>query len=173
MSDLKQYKIEIFGLSNNTHQFNFNFDDDFFATFENSPVSKGKGVCTIDLTKTNLVITLVFQINGIIELECDRSCKFYNYPISIWKQVVYKYGNEEKELSENAFLILKRTQEINIANFLYESINLEVPMKKLHPEFQNDEETDEIIYTSKEFNKDKEDKKGIFDPRWEALKKLK
>lgn len=170
MRDLKQYKIEIFGLSNSTHQFEFEFNETFFSLFENSLVSKGKGTCVIDLTKTDSMITLDFNIKGSIELECDRSLDLYDHPIEVSKELIYKYGDEEKELSEDVFVIPKGTQELNIATFLYESINLEVPMKKLHPKFQNEEESDEMIYSSKE---DKEAKDETVDPRWEALKKLK
>ena len=170
MKDLKAYKIEIFGLSNNTHDFNFTFDDDFFSHFENSLVSKGKGTCDVVLTKTDAMITVDLTIKGAIELECDRSLELFNYPIAVEKEIIYKYGDEEKELSEDVFVILKGEQEINISTFLYESISLEVPMKKLHPKFQDDSEDDEVVYTS---DADEQSQEESTDPRWEALKKLK
>lgn len=170
MKDLKAYKIEIFGLSNSTHDFNFTFNNDFFSHFENSLVSKGKGTCDVILTKTDSMITLNLAISGSIELECDRSLELFDFPISINKEIIYKYGDEEKELSDDVFVILKGEQEINIASFLYESISLEVPMKKLHPKFQNDPESDEMIYVSEA---DRESQEESVDPRWEALKKLK
>lgn len=168
MRDLKQYKIEIFGLSNNTHHFDFEFEEEFFSLFENSLISKGKGTCKIDLTKTDSMITLDFNIQGTIELECDRSLELFDYPIEIEKELIFKYGDEEKELSEDVRVIPKGTQEINIADFLYESIHLEIPMKKLHPKFQNEEESDEMIYKSDDEKKEDNE----VDPRWEALKKL-
>ena len=170
MKDLKAYKIEIFGLSNSTHDFNFKFSDDFFTLFENSLVSKGKGTCDVILTKTDAMITLNLSISGTIELECDRSLEHFDFPIAVNKEIIYKYGDEEKELSEDVFVILKGAQELNIATFLYESISLEVPMKKLHPKFQNEPESDEMIYVSET---DKESQDESIDPRWEALKKLK
>ncbi|MEO9485028.1 MAG: DUF177 domain-containing protein [Ekhidna sp.] len=170
MQDLKAYKIEIFGLSNSTHDFNFTFSDDFFSHFENSLVSKGKGSCDVILAKTDSMITLNLKIEGAIELECDRSLELFDFPISINKEIIYKYGDEEQELSEDVFVIQKGEQEINIAAFLYESISLEVPMKKLHPKFQDESENDEMIYVS---DPQKESQEESIDPRWEALKKLK
>lgn len=169
MKDLKAYKIEIFGLSNSSHEFNFEFNDDFFSLFENSLVSKGKGTCDVILTKTDSMITLNLAIGGSIELECDRSLEHFDFPISINKEIIYKYGDEEKELSDDVFVILKGEQEINIASFLYESISLEIPMKKLHPKFQDESESDEMIYISEV---DKESQEESIDPRWEALKSL-
>ncbi|MEO9871337.1 YceD family protein [Ekhidna sp.] len=170
MKELKAFKIEIFGLSNSTHDFSFTFNDDLFAHFENSLVSKGKGACDVILTKTDAMITLNLTIKGSIELECDRSLELFDFPISVNKEIVYKYGDEEKELSEDVFVILKGEQEINIASFLYESISLEVPMKKLHPKFQDEPDSDGMIYISET---DKESQEESTDPRWEALKKLK
>ncbi|WP_420577997.1 YceD family protein [Ekhidna sp.] len=170
MKDLKAYKIEIFGLSNSTHDFNFTFDDEFFSHFENSLVSKGKGTCDVVLAKTDSMITVDLTIKGIIELECDRSLEPFDYPIAVEKEIIYKYGDEEKELSEDVFVILKGEQEINISTFLYESISLEVPMKKLHPKFQDESDDDEMIYIS---DTDEQSQEESTDPRWEALKKLK
>jgi uncharacterized metal-binding protein YceD (DUF177 family) len=55
---------------------------------------------------------------------------------------------------------------------MYEFIALEIPMKKLHPRFQNetdDEAEGKVIYSSgTEASEDEP-----IDPRWEVLKKLK
>jgi len=170
MKGLKAYKMDIFGLKNGTHEFDFDFDDAFFEEFESSLVSKGKGTCKILMNKSDSMITLEFNILGSIELTCDRSLELFDYPIDVTKSIVYKYGDEEKELSEDVFVILKTTQEIRIDAFLYELINLEVPMKKLHPRFLEDEnEEDEMIFTSES---DEEKEEDSVDPRWEALKKL-
>jgi uncharacterized metal-binding protein YceD (DUF177 family) len=65
---------------------------------------------------------------------------------------------------------------LNVGQFLYEYIALALPMKRIHPKFQEQEEDDDdetegkIIYTSQTEEDDSEVK---IDPRWEALKKLK
>ncbi len=170
MKELKEYKIEIFGLSNKTHDFSFAFTADFFTHFENSLINKGKGTCDVVLIKTDSMITLNLNIEGLIELTCDRSLELFDYPITVTKEIIFKYGDEEKELSEDVFVILKSEQKINITSFLYELISLEVPMKRLHPKFQDETEDDEMIYISEKENQSQEDS---IDPRWEALKKLK
>lgn len=169
MKNSRRYKIDIFGLSNDTHTFDFEYDNTFFSEFEHSLVSKGKGSCNVGLVKSDLMLDLNLKIEGTVELICDRSLEKFNYEVSISQEVIFKYGDEEKELSENVFVITPDKQEINISDFLYESISLEIPMKKLHPKFEDDGEDDELIYSSTE-DENKEDK---VDPRWEALKKLK
>lgn len=171
MKELKKFNIDIFGLSNATYEFEFPFDDTFFGAFENSLVKKGSGVCKNDLIKSSSMITLRFNIEGSIELICDRSLEKFDYPIAISKEVIFKFGIEEKELDDDVYIILKDTQRINIANFLYQFILLEIPMKKLHPTFKDEAEEDELIYISK--TDDRSTSEDKIDPRWEALKKLK
>ena len=119
--------------------------------------------------KTDSMLNLTLGIEGTIKLICDRSLDSFDYPISVQQELIFKYGDEEKELSENVFVILKSTQSINISYHLFETISLEVPMKKLHPKFENESNEDELFYSS---NSDEEKQENV-DPRWEALKKLK
>jgi len=54
---------------------------------------------------------------------------------------------------------------------MYEFISLEIPIKKLHPKFRDEEDDNgegKIVYKSES----KDDDSDI-DPRWEKLKKLK
>lgn len=169
MRVLRDYKIEIFGLKNGSHEFQFGFDDDLFAEFENSLIHKGKGICDVKMEKTDAMMTLQFEVSGMIQLECDRSLELFQHPIAIKKDLIYKYGDEDKELSEDVFVISKGTQELNIASFLYEIIHLELPMKKIHPKFQDGNEDDELIFSSEEETKNEDS----VDPRWDALKNLK
>jgi uncharacterized metal-binding protein YceD (DUF177 family) len=168
MKALKEFNIEIFGLSNKTHHFNFEFNDQFFDEFENSLVKKGTGACEVELIKTDSMITLNLSIAGSVELTCDRSLEQFDYPIESTKELVFKYGIEEKELSDDVYVILKDTQRINISDFLYQFISLEIPMKKLHPKYEG-KDADPLIYQS---DTEDEDENKV-DPRWEALKKLK
>ena len=168
MRAFRDYKIEIFGLKNGAHEFDFSFNNDFFEAFESSLLSKGKGFCKVKMEKSDSMISLQFRVDGDIELECDRSLELFDHPIKTEKELIYKYGDEEKELSEDVYVITKGTQELNIASFLFEIIHLEIPMKKVHPKFQDENDGDEMIFSSEE-----ETENDSVDPRWEALKKLK
>ncbi|MEM9896204.1 MAG: DUF177 domain-containing protein [Bacteroidota bacterium] len=170
MKDLRAYQIEIFGLSNKKHVFNFEFDSHLFGLFEKSLVKTGKGICLVELEKSDSMLSLLISVEGTIELECDRSLKLFDHPISVKKSLIYKYGDEEKELSEDVFVIPKSQQEINIGTFLYETISLEVPMRKIHPDHKDIETENGMFYTSQ--SSEEEDSVSN-DPRWDILKKLK
>lgn len=169
MKKLRQYKVDIYRLGDGTHKFDFAFDDDFFSLFSSSLVNKGKGSCRAVVVKSTFVIRVTLHIAGMVELVCDRSLELYNHNVEFTQELIYKYGEEEKELGENMFAITNDTQEINIGKFIYEFISIKIPMKKLHPKFKNENDIDELIYSSDTAVMKEEN----MDPRWEFLKKLK
>eukprot|EP00657_Telonema_sp_P-1_P011958 TRINITY_DN784_c0_g1_i1.p1 TRINITY_DN784_c0_g1~~TRINITY_DN784_c0_g1_i1.p1 ORF type:complete len:181 (-),score=14.95 TRINITY_DN784_c0_g1_i1:5-547(-) len=105
-------------------------------------ISKGKLTANISLNKSETMIQTVFRIKGSIELECDRSLDLFNFPIDLERPFIYKLGNEHEELSDEVVVIPRDTQQLNVASIMFEFIGLEIPMKKLHPRFQ--EEDDDI-----------------------------
>ena len=81
-----------------------------------------------------------------------------------------KYGDEAIELSDDVEIIPFNTQQVNVAKYMYEFISVAIPMKKLHPRYNEEIDEDQIIYSS---NEDEEEDKAEIDPRWIELKKLK
>jgi len=180
MKGLSAFNIEIYKLSNSKHYYDFEVDDAFFENFENSPVEKGKLLVKVALDKRETLIEVVVSISGNIELTCDRSLELFDFPTDIEDRLIFKYGSEEMEVDDEITIITHNTQRINIAQFIYESIVLSVPYKKLHPKFVADEEEEDsstgvMIY--QDSAKDPDDKEpendDEIDPRWEILKRLK
>lgn len=173
----KKYDIHIYKLSNGVHEYQFEIGKEFFEMFDGDLVENGQLNAVVSLNKSDSMIQVDFNIKGSLELECDRSLEKFDFPIHIDQNMIYKYGEEDKELSEDVFVIEKNTQTLNVAGIMYEFIGLEIPMKKLHPKFQKEEDEDDesegsMIYTS-EAEEDIEQKEEDIDPRWAALKNLK
>jgi len=171
----KQFDIHIYKLSNGAHEYDFELKDEFFEMFDGDLLNKGNLTARVVLNKSDSMIQAEFIIEGSIKLECDRSLELFDYPLRVKKDLMFKYGDEDKELSDDVYVIEKNTQTLNVAKVIFEFIGLEVPMKKLHPKFA-DEDLDEensFIYTSGEEENDIEQEEEIIDPRWDALKKLK
>ena len=177
MKGLKQFDIHIFKLTIGTHDYQFKITDEFFELFENEMVEQGNLDVNISLSKSETMIEMDFDIKGTVVLECDRSLDHFDFAIDALKTMRYRLGDEHQELSDELMVIPKDSQLINIASLLFEFIGLEIPMKKLHPRFQDEEDDDPdeellAIYTSEE-DDESEDQEETVDPRWEALKKLK
>lgn len=167
------FGINIIGLSHGTHVFNYELNEDFFKQYGANEIKKGNLRATVDLKKHETFIECFLNVKGTIEATCDRSLESFDLPITVDQLVVYKFGNEDKEVSENVQMISRDTATLDIGQPLYEYVLLAIPLKKIHPRFQ-DEETEEettLIYSTESEEKEQEEKP--IDPRWEKLKKLK
>ena len=91
--------------------------------------------------------------------------------MKINRKMIFKFGEAVEEVSDEITIIPQDLQQLDVGQFIYEYIVLEVPIKKIHPRYQSDSEEDEteegkLIYQS-------EKSEDAIDPRWEELKKLK
>jgi len=174
-SELRKYQIDIYNLSNKVHEYQFEILNSLFEDKAYSIVEKGSGICDLKLDKSETMIQLFLSITGKVELTCDRSLDPFDLPLEIEEKIIIKYGEEDKVLDDDIIVIRKDTPSINVSEYIYEFINLAVPMKKLHPRYRQDEDDEEtMFYSSNSSEQDnKEEKAEDIDPRWAALKKLK
>lgn len=170
MSLLRDFEIDIARLELGSHQFSFKIDDSFFKLFEGSLLEKGKLDVLVNLDKKTALLSLTFGIHGVVQLICDRSLDAFDYSIDVEKDHILKYGDEPVEISDELEVIPFNTQSINVANYLYEFITVSIPMKKLHPRYNDESWDDQIIYRSAG---EDEVENPEPDPRWSELKKLK
>lgn len=163
------YTVNIVGLSTKAHTFDFRIGDEFFGQYGTEILSGGEFEVKVVLDKHETFIDADFSITGKAKLVCDRSLEPFDEPVKINRKVMFKYGDEPSELTDEIIIIARDQQSLELGQLIYEFISLEIPIKKLHPRFRNEDDDGEgkIVYKSEEG-----DKKEI-DPRWEKLKKLK
>jgi len=170
----QDFKVNIIGLSQKVHRFEYDFGDEFFGIYGKALLEGGDFKASVTLDKHETMIEGNFHITGIAHLICDRSLEPFDFPMDIDKKIIFKYGEEEKELSEEIVLITRNQAQLDVGQYMYELIGVEIPMKKLHPTFKSDnlEDSDvHLVYTTPTTESEKEE--DAIDPRWEKLKKLK
>lgn len=178
--DVGLYSVNIVGLSNKVHQFEYEFGDEFFRQYGTGVVSKGRFRAEIALNKHETFIEADFRIKGAAVLTCDRSLEEFDYPIWTTRKVLFKYGDADEEISDEIVMIHRDAVSLELGQYIYEFIVLAVPMKKLHPRFRLEESLEDdtaegkIVYSSdKSDETKKDDDDDNIDPRWNILKKLK
>lgn len=179
----RQFELDIYKLSNRKHNYEFDIDDQFFEMFEDSFISKGKLHVSLELDKSETMIIVDFIIKGNIELVCDRSLDEFNHGVFAERNLIFKFGEEFEEISDEIVIIPKNTQQLDVSQYIYEFIGLSIPMKKLHPRFcdeefdeTEDEETESVLIFSTHSDEESEPEEGegnIADDVWEKLKKFK
>jgi uncharacterized protein len=179
--DVGAYSVNIIGLSNKLHQFEYEIGDEFFRRYGTNLVSQGRFKADVALNKHETFIEADFKIKGSVTLTCDRSLEPFDYPIWLTKKILFKYGEANEEISDEIIMIERDTATLELGQYIYEFIALAIPMKKLHPRFRvedaQEDETAEgkIVYSSESPNENKgdDDDQDAIDPRWNILKKLK
>jgi uncharacterized metal-binding protein YceD (DUF177 family) len=175
---LNEYDINLVGLKDKKHEYDFVLDNGFFELFEQNLVNGGQLTAHVEMDKSPLLLNFDISINGVVNLTCDRSLEEFDYQVEIHQNLLIKFGDEDLELDENVLQITHGAQKINMAQHLFDYIGLAIPMKKLHPRFVADEaeEGDILIYsTAKETGEagtEEDGKEENNDPRWDILKNL-
>ncbi len=171
---MKDFNINIVGLSNQKHSYRFEISDSFFEWQGRQIVETGDFVVNLVLDKHPTFIEALFEITGQAHLVCDRSLEPFDRPMKVDRKLIFKYGEENKEVSEEIVVIARDTDQLAVAQYIYEFICLEIPIKKIHPRFCGEEEIGDLgtlVYQSVPADQKEED--DVIDPRWEKLKKLK
>lgn len=166
---MKHFVIPFAGLKAGTYDFAFEIDDEFFAHFERSEISKGKVHVDCVMDRQQRMLTLNFDITGTVTLPCDRCADDYEQAVVGHQRLIVKFGTVEEEESEEIQVIPEKEHELDVSQYLYEYIHLLLPMRRVHgtdatgKSLCNPEVADYIADIAE----------PPADPRWDTLKKLK
>ena len=93
-----KYDIEFKGLKEGLHEFSFDVQDSFFAHFDQGLVTKGELKVDTILEKRGSFMKLFMNLNGFVELVCDRCLENYNQKLKSKYELFVKFGeNNEKD----------------------------------------------------------------------------
>jgi len=173
MNQLSKYRIVYQGLAAGRHNFKFDIDDKFFESLEYSEIKKGSLKVNVDLDKKSTFLELDFQIDGWVELTCDRCLEDYNQAVNFEGKLFVKFTEMEDNESEDVIILSPNDHELDISHYIYESINLSIPLKRVHPEDEEGNYTcnPEMLERLGNYNIDEPADEDI-DPRWDDLKNL-
>ncbi len=174
MKNLNEYTIQFKGLKNGTHEYNFQLDNAFFKKIDLSEVEKGNVSAIVILTKKSQFLQLEIDITGGVWVTCDRCLGEFEMPVHHENTFIVKFDDEkagDQQFDEEIIYLEEEEHEIKLARYLYESVILSLPYKKIHPDNEKGESTCDKKMLAK---LDEHGKKNMgMDPRWEALRKLK
>ena len=178
MNILGKYSIAYKGLSIGKHHFDFSVDDRFFDAFEDSEIHEGHADISVDLDKQSHLLTLDFGIKGEVAVTCDRCLGEFMMPIDYTGRLVVRLSETQDESDGEVMWISPAETEINLAQYIYESICLSLPYQRVHPTDENGKsgcDPDMLarfsIVTEEEFEKIVHDEEtSSFQKELEALK---
>ena len=146
-NSINSFKINIFHLQNKQYLHEFEGDDDFFMDLEQELklIEKGHFKATVSLDKSETMIQMLYKITGSVELTCDRSLDLFDFPFDITQKMILKFSDHTEEITEELMFIDRNVQFINVAQDIFDFICLQIPIKKLHPRYTENEVTYESL----------------------------
>ena len=132
------------------------------------------GEVNINFLKTNHFIEVDFTIDVNTELICDRSLKPFRKQLGGSYHILFEPDEiEDTETDKGAVRqISAEDLTVDIEKEVRDTIMLEIPVRKIHPDYFDSEGNPEKFETQY-FGPEVDEDEDQIDPRWEKLKKLK
>ncbi len=167
----EKHIIQFAGLPIGKHDFVFELDDSFFASFEHSEITKGKFVFHVGLQKQATMLVLHFQMKGKAILECDRCGDEMTLPLEGDLNLIVRLGGEASEENDEIIVLPASANEIDVSTLMYEHMILSLPLRRTHPGKTGKNACNpEVI---KKLEQISIQTASETDPRWKALKNIK
>ena len=170
MNYLKEFIISFSGLTIGHHDFDFDVSDKFFACFEDSEITTGQVKVLIHMEKQERMLVFTFTINGEVEVMCDRCSGLFNQRIDGEEVLIFKFGDEYFEESEDVVVIPRNEHHVDVSSYIYEFINLLVPYHRVHPDDEEGKSGCDPVVLKK---LEELSPKHHHDKIWDALEGLK
>jgi len=166
MDSLIQFNIPVSGLRDKVHRFDFQLDKSFFQCFSESPIKDGNIEVQLEFDKRPDLYVLTFDIKGTVKAICDRCLEEFDLPLCANQSLLAKFDNSEHEEAEVIY-ILQGTKKLNVAKYIYEFVNLAMPIIKMHEKAGEECKKDMLKHLSS-YQQEKE--ASDQNPVWAALK---
>ena len=105
-------------------------------------IEQGKLFSEIVLEKQYTLLQLDVKITGSVKVECDRCLGEFDIPINYEGRLLVKFGKatDATEACDEIMILDPAEDEIDLSQFLFDSINVNLPMRRINPEGLCDKE---------------------------------
>jgi len=174
MKELKEFTIPFVGLKAGEHTYNFEIANTFFEHFEYDEFNGANIHLGVLLEKKATLLEFTLSFKGILNVNCDTTNEPYNQEVEGQYHFVVKFGDEFNDDNEDILILPHGSHELNIQQYIYESIVLAMPTRRIHPGIEDGTLKSEILEKLEELSPmlEKGTEKKSTDPRWDDLKKL-
>ncbi len=135
MVENKEFIIQIKGLQIGKHNYNFPIGGSFFREFENSQILDADLEAEVVLEKGSGWMNVEAVVTGDVTVECDRCLDEVVLPMDFECSMAVKFAKSVEEDDGDEFIIMDPTDsELDLTQFLYDYVCLNLPLQKVHPE---------------------------------------
>lgn len=134
MEVLKRYSIPFKGLKFGPHDFDFKAGKELFEAFSATDIKDGACDVRVRLERDETQLALDVRITGEVVVECDRCLEDCRIPVDYAGRLIVKFSDEPGEYDGEVMWLSPVESEVDLAQYIYESIVLALPYQRVHPE---------------------------------------
>lgn len=174
----REYEIAFVGLKPGVHEYDYVITDKFFEPFQQQDFKNCQARVKLSLDKKTGFMLLRFEIGGSLEVTCDRCSN--PLPFELWDEfnVTVKMVDEpelmnDQEDDPDVYYISRGESHLDVENWIYEFINLSIPMQKVcqYEKMDGPHCNPTVLDMLKKLETKEPEKKD--NPIWKGLEKFK
>ena len=168
LETLNLHKIAFKGLEDGNYEFKVVIDKGFIELFEIEEIEDISIVVDIAMLKSETMLDLKIEAEGTVTVPCDRCLEPFKLETSFENKLIVKTNVLKTEMiDENLMHLSVKSDFLDLSQYLYESLMVSLPIKKVHPDKECNKEMIKRLKPNKP-NKTKNES----DSRWDALKNI-
>ena len=140
MDVTKAYSIAYKGLKNGRHDFAFDVDGSLFEAFESPEIRDGACRVRVGLTRSETMLRAEVAIAGYAVVACDRCLEDCRVPVAFEGELLVKFSDEIRDYDGEVMWLSPAETEVDLSQYIYESIVLSLPYQRVHPDGECDPE---------------------------------
>ena len=174
--------IQFSSLKIGSYDYEIRLGREFFERFENEEIADGDVLAAVHVERKERLILFNIVLKGTITMLCDRCLGEMTLPVEGSHLLTVKVSDREEQASEDEDVVFLPEKEcrIDLAQWLYEYVAIEIPLSHCHPDDADGQPTCDPAMLSllEEYHGDTRDNAESddteeIDPRWAALRGLK
>lgn len=135
MANRHEYEIAFVGLKPGKHEYVYDIDDKFFADYKPQDFTDTQVTVNLTLDKKNSFLMLKFEIGGVVTLPCDLCGNTLQKNLWDEFEILVKMVDNPDEMNDSeedpdVYYISRTESLIYIAGWIYEFINLSIPLQR-------------------------------------------
>ncbi|MBQ2838659.1 MAG: DUF177 domain-containing protein [Muribaculaceae bacterium] len=173
MGKFSEFKLPLKSMPIGIHKFEYHLGQEFFTNKESSDIHDANLTVDLSVNHKSDIYDLTFNIKGEITLLCDRCLDEMQQPVDVEYHIVVKYGDEYCDESDEVLEIPENENYFNVADLIFDTVSLEIPIMHVHPDGECNEAMNEMLMKHQAGgDADIESDEESIDPRWAKLKEL-
>jgi len=138
--------IPIKGLSSGVFTYLYTLEQSFFDRFENQDIREAHIEVIVSMEKQTDRIRMDVDLKGSLLRSCDRCLGDVTIPVTYNAPMVVEFCKTVIEEESDEFIILDPTAtQIDLTQYIYDSVCVSLPLQTLHPSGYCDPEMEQKI----------------------------